>query len=454
MQAQERDGVSVFGGWTLRAPSCSSNLAVEAIDRQAHGDCANRIALRWLGAAGGATATDYSFAELAAASNKFANLLQLLDVDAGDRVFSWTGRRPETIVAALGTMKARGVFCALPPNAKREQAHRLLSRGRARVLLTTDRTYREVIADMRLQLVELEHILIVPEHGSRAYIAGTHDLHPLLDQVSDDLASKPTSPTDEAFVELTRGTTGRICGAVHQHASLEQHRATGELVFHLGPGDVFLCTACRGHGAPASYAMLAPLLQGATLVIDESEPDTSRLPRVLSEHHITVWHTNSSSLEAWMRADLRASIALPALRRIVTTGARVSANTAAWSERVLDRPLHGAWWQAEVGAIVIGDCHGYEYRPGSMGVALPNVDAAVARRRPDGHLDFVEDGVDGELVLRRGLPSMFSGYLDDVARPVDCYADEWYLTGDLVVRDREGHFWYRGRLQRPSRQHV
>ncbi|MFE1785632.1 acetate--CoA ligase, partial [Streptomyces sp. NPDC059506] len=52
---------------------------------------------------------------------------------------------------------------------------------------------------------------------------------------------------------------------------------------------------------------------------------------------------------------------------------------------------------------------------------------------------------DGELALRPGWPSMFRGYLDDEARTAACFADGWYLTGDLARRDADGYFWFVGR---------
>ncbi len=54
-------------------------------------------------------------------------------------------------------------------------------------------------------------------------------------------------------------------------------------------------------------------------------------------------------------------------------------------------------------------------------------------------------GVDGELALRPGWPSMFRGYLGDEERYRSCFAGGWYLTGDLARRDADGYFWFVGR---------
>ena len=40
---------------------------------------------------------------------------------------------------------------------------------------------------------------------------------------------------------------------------------------------------------------------------------------------------------------------------------------------------------------------------------------------------------------------MFRGYLGEEERYRKCFIGEWYLTGDLARRDRDGYFWFVGR---------
>jgi acetyl-CoA synthetase len=40
---------------------------------------------------------------------------------------------------------------------------------------------------------------------------------------------------------------------------------------------------------------------------------------------------------------------------------------------------------------------------------------------------------------------MFRGYLKEEERYRKCFADGWYLSGDLATRDADGNFWFVGR---------
>jgi acetyl-CoA synthetase len=116
-----------------------------------------------------------------------------------------------------------------------------------------------------------------------------------------------------------------------------------------------------------------------------------------------------------------------------------------WGERALGLPIHDNWWQTETGGIMIANFASMEIRPGSMGRPVPGVEAAVVRRTPRGVEVVDAPGVEGELALRPGWPSMFRGYLHEEERYRRCFADGWYLTGDLARRDAGGYFWFVGR---------
>jgi acetyl-CoA synthetase len=124
-----------------------------------------------------------------------------------------------------------------------------------------------------------------------------------------------------------------------------------------------------------------------------------------------------------------------------------------WGEEAFGTPEHDNWWQTETGAITIANYRSMDVRPGSMGRPLPGIEAAVARRdadenpvlAPDGSLELLLAGEQGELVLRPSWPSMFRGYLDAEDRYQEAFTGGWYLTGDLVRRDADGYFWFIGR---------
>lgn len=126
------------------------NIAHEAVVRHAMGRRGNHLAIRWLGRNG--TVLDYSYHDLHFLSNQFANVLKQLSVDKGDRVFVLTGRIPELYISALGVLKNVSVFCPLFSAFGPEPIRQRLSKGDGRVLVTTQKLYKQKVADLREQL--------------------------------------------------------------------------------------------------------------------------------------------------------------------------------------------------------------------------------------------------------------------------------------------------------------
>jgi acetyl-CoA synthetase len=227
---------------------------------------------------------------------------------------------------------------------------------------------------------------------------------------------------------------------------------TGTYALDLHAGDVFWCTADPGWVTGTSYGIIAPLVHGVTLVVDEGEFDARRWYRILERERVTVWYTAPTAIRMLMRAGgaLPAEHDLRALRFIASVGEPLNPEAVLWGEDTLGLPIHDNWWQTETGGIMIANFAAMDIRPGSMGRPLPGIDTTVLERDGDGHVRLHEGrpvelkapGAEGELALRTGWPSMFRGYLDEPERYRRCFAGDWYLTGDLVRRDADGYFWF------------
>jgi acetyl-CoA synthetase len=149
-------------------------------------------------------------------------------------------------------------------------------------------------------------------------------------------------------------------------------------------------------------------------------------------------------------ADLARARSYPSLRFVASVGEPLNPEAIWWGQETLGLPIHDNWWQTETGGIMIANTPAFDVKPGSMGRPLPGIDAAIVEHlEAEGEpprLRVVEaPDVEGELVLRTGWPSMFRAYLDNEPKYRKCFADGWYLTGDLARRDADGYYWFVGR---------
>ena len=421
------------------------NMATLAVDRHAHSPHAAKLALRWLGKAGGRR--DLTYAELSQLSNRFANVLQDLQVDAGDHVFLLCGRLPELYVALLGALKHQCVVTPLFSAFGPEPIATRLTLGHGRVLVTTTSLYRRKVQGLRESLTELQHVLLVTDDDG-PLPPGTQNLRALLEAASPGYRTRPTDAQAPALLHFTSGTTGKPKGAVHVHEAIVAHINTARMALDLQDDDVYWCTADPGWVTGTSYGILAPLALGVTMIVDEAEFDAERWYTILEQQRVSVWYTAPTAVRMMMRSGSAAprSHHFPCLRFIASVGEPLNPQAVRWGLEAFGLPIHDNWWQTETGGIMIANYRSMDIKPGSMGKPLPGITAGIVERCDDGSVrEITEPGAEGELALRRGWPSMFRAYLGEDERYRKCFAGDWYLTGDRAWRDADGYYWFVGR---------
>ena len=207
--------------------------------------CGPGAATSWRCAGSGATdrIRDFSYAALAAAVNRFANVLAQRGIAKGDRVFSLLGRTPELYIAALGTLKNGSVFSPLFSAFGPEPIKARMTIGSAKALITSEAFYRRKIEPWRKELAEPRARL--PDRLLRQPAARHDRPGRRHGGASDSFETVRTGPEDMALLHFTSGTTGRPKGAVHVHEAVVAHHITGRLALDLQSGRRLLV-----HGRP------------------------------------------------------------------------------------------------------------------------------------------------------------------------------------------------------------
>ncbi|NLU94911.1 acetate--CoA ligase [Chitinophaga sp. Ak27] len=419
------------------------NIAYEAVDRHAAGKLANTLALRCIRK--DRSTRDFTYTDLQRLSARFANVLVNLGIKKGEKVFALTGRIPELYIAALGTFKVTAVFCPLFSAFGPEPVFQRLSRGDAKVLVTTRALFEKKVAPLLDRLPLLQFILLTDEEvvGNNKVLS----LQGLMQAASDEFLIPATNPGDPALLHFTSGTTGMPKGALHVHHAVLTHYVTGKYVLDFQPGDIFWCTADPGWVTGTSYGIIAPLVNGITNVVDEEDFDAARWFSILEEQKVNIWYTAPTAIRRLMRMNIRPreEYKLQFLRLVGSVGEPLHAEAVLWGEEKLGLPVLDNWWQTETGGIMIANYPSLLVKPGSMGKPLPGIEAAIAEITDKDINILTAPGTQGHLVLKKGWPSMFCAYLHEDERYQKCFRGEWYITGDLAKRDADGYYWFVGR---------
>jgi acyl-[acyl-carrier-protein]-phospholipid O-acyltransferase/long-chain-fatty-acid--[acyl-carrier-protein] ligase len=84
-----------------------------------------------------------------------------------------------------------------------------------------------------------------------------------------------------------------------------------------------------------------------------------------------------------------------------------------------------------------------DYRPGSIGKPIPEVEVRIIDPKTDQQLPA---GETGKIMVRGAM--VMKGYLGDVEETMLHIRNGWYDTGDMGKMDNDGFLWHMGRLKR------
>ena len=421
-------------------PGGGLNIAYECIDRHLNTEKKDKVAMLWEAKDG--RAETYTFAQMAAASNKAANALRSLGVEKGDRVFVFLERVPELYFTVFGTLKLGAVigplFSAFGPDAVRDR----LADSEAKVLITSPDLWARV-KDIRADLPRLQHVVILDRRRGGDVPEGTVAWPDVFDAQSEEFEIEATDPEDFAIMHYSSGTTGKPKGAAHVHMAVMGHYATAKYVLDLHDDDVYWCTADPGWVTGTSYGMFGPWSNGATSLVYEGGFAAGHWYSLIEKYRVTVWYTAPTAIRMLMKAgeELPRKRDLSSLRYICSVGEPLNPEGVLWGLKAFGLPIHDNWWQTETGSILIANYPDMDIRPGSMGRPFPGVEPAII----DDDGNELPPGEEGDLAVRPGWPSMFRTYWNNRELYESRFRNGWYITGDRARRDADGYFWFVGR---------
>jgi acetyl-CoA synthetase len=413
------------------------NIAYEAVDRN--------VAERGLGESAalyfsdGQSKVSYTFAQLKHLSDKFAAVLKKHGIKRGDRVGVFLPRSPELYISYIGIFKAGAVAVPLF-EAFMEEAlkDRLGDSGAAAVVTSPDLLPRIP----RESLPHLKHVLLV---GGEA--AG-ENVVPWRSEVEKTPPLAEMEWLDREapmFILYASGADGRAKGLVHVHGAMVGYLITGRWVHDLKKDDVYWCTADPGWITGIVYGFLTPWLMGIPVVVRGGRFKAEDWCATLSGYGVTVWYSAPTAFRMIMSGgeELLKKYDLGRLRHILSVGEPLTEEVLEWSLSALQQPVYDTWWMSETGMNMICNYRCLDLKLGSIGRPFPGIEAAVV----DDDGNILPPGQIGNLAIRAGWPAMARGvWNDDEKYRAYFKIKPWFISGDAAYMDRDGCFYFQGRL--------
>ncbi len=365
--------------------------------------------------------TQWSYADLDAASRAVTEMLQRDGVQAGDRVLLLVENCAAAVAVLFGTSRLGAI--AIPVNARQAAAEvdRIIDHARPVVVVATSAVSKEAAA--HAQRLEAE---------SRSGAFGTLD-------VAAVFPSQPDPDRELAVLLYTTGTTGAPKGVMITHSNLVFAGQAAKSFRSLSPGDLVYGVAPMAHVIGLASMMTATICAGATAQL-EARFSVERLYEALKNGitHLPAVPQMHALLMQYVQEQGRSELNSPRLSYVSSGGAPLDPAWKRKAEAFYGLPLQNGYGMTETTAAAsisrseIGD------PDVSVGPPVPGVEFRIDQSVPgggDGH---------GEVVTRG--PNVMKGYYRNPEATEEVLgADGWLRTGDLGKIDDKGRLHILGR---------
>lgn len=373
-----------------------------------------------------------TYAELASAARRVANVLKSKGIGYGDKVAMMIPNTPHFPIIYYGILQAGATVVPVNVLYTKAEIQHYLEDSECKAFFAFQ-LFEGEARKAFLSVETCDHFVVVgPMTWLEAPEVGENFMH-LVMAADTEFNTVQTMPDDTAAIMYTSGTTGTPKGAELTHFNMFFNAYyAGTVLTKAEPGDVALATLPLFHSFGQTCVMNNCILIGGTMTM---------LPRFETQKAMEIIARDKVGLIALVPTMYAFMLNMPdweqydfsTLKMAVSGGSALPGDVhRRFQERYGVTILEG-YGLSETSPIVSFTRDGEEVRVGSIGKPIWGVDMRVMRE--DG--TFADVGETGEIVVRGH--NIMKGYYNRPEATREAIVDGWFHTGDIGKYDEDGY---------------
>mgnify|MGYP001573654193 CR=1 FL=1 len=388
------------------------NIIESCVDRHAK-ENPNRLAFLFEDDLG--KQVKYTYKELQIQVNKFANYLADLNVRKGSRMFLFLPKTPEMYIGFLAVIKHGSIAVPLFEAFESDGLELRLERGDADVLITNKELSERLKHKGKFK-------------GMKIIIVDSDDFKKNINKQSKNFDAVLKNKEDTCLMIFTSSTAGTpVAGIEISNYGIVQQHYTAKLVLGLNSEDKYWCTAHPGWVTGSVYGIIAPLSIGCENYIYVPHFDALKWIEFLKKNKITNVYTAPTALRLLRNFVKREDF--KGVRNVCSVGEALTSAVYDFYKKI-SVDISDTYWQTETGAIVIANWQGLKKKRGSIGKAIPGIDARI---------------INDTIHLKPKWPAMMTGIYKHDKMYKSYFEKGWFKTNDIARMDKDGYFFFVGR---------
>ncbi|MGG2018242.1 long-chain-fatty-acid--CoA ligase [Bacillus sp. S10(2024)] len=404
---------------------------------------------------------DITFAELDRKVRQFANYLQRLGLEKGDRVAIMLPNCPQGVIGYYGTLLAGGVVVQTNPlYTERELEYQLHDSG-AKFILCLDIVFPKV-SNVQSR-ANVEHVIVTriadylpfpknllypfvqkKQTNLVVHVKESENIHvwKSIERAEDTAVDVPCDPEEDlALLQYTGGTTGFPKGVMLTHKNLVSNTRMGmHWLYNCRAGEeVILGVLPFFHVYGMTAVMNLSIMEAYKMVLIPKF-DIKMVLEAIKKHRVTLFPGAPTIYIALLNYPELHKYDVSSISACISGSAALPVEVQEQFERVTGGKLVEGYGLTESSPVTHGNFLWTKRVPGSIGVPWPSTDARILSLETGEPLSV---GEVGEIAVKG--PQVMKGYWNKPEETAAVLKDGWLYTGDVGYMDEDGFFYVKDR---------
>lgn len=419
-------------------PCSNFNFGYDAVDEIASKE-PQRRAMMWCDEQGNERM--FTFGDIKRLSNQTANVFLSYGIKKGDCVLIMLKRHYEfwyTIIALhkIGAIAIPGTHML----KEHDITYRIKTANIKAAVVTPQSGVADEVLKAQKECKTLEKVFIVRENKK-----GCINLTKETELQSDSLNRVNTMYAEPLIAYFTSGTAGYPKMVVHNHTYPLAHLITAKYWQNVDPSGLHLTVADTGWGKAVWGKLYGQWLLGAGIMVYDYDRFVAEdLLNLIDKYKVTSFCAPPTIYRFFIKEGMGGHD-LSSLKYATTAGEAINLEIIKQFKKKTSLDIMQAYGQTETTCVLL-NILGEKPHAESMGKPSPLYEVDLINS--DGKT--VKEGEVGEICIRPNgdIPQigLFTHYHNDPELTERMWRDGYYHTGDTATRDKDGYYWYVGRV--------
>ena len=410
-----------------------------------------KIAIHFMG-------KELTYKELYESALKFANYLQNLGVEKGDRIAVMLPNCPQSVIAYYGILYAGGVVVQTNPlYTERELQYQMADSG-AKIILSLDILYpriTKILKETQIENVIITGIkdylpfpknLVYPfiqkkQYGFSVKVEHSGMNHLFVEIMRSAPLKEITVPfdfeEDLALLQYTGGTTGFPKGVMLTHKNLIANTMMCDAwLYKCEDGqEIVLGILPFFHVYGMTTVLILSVMKKSKMVL-MPKFDVEDTLKTIDKQKPTLFPGAPTMYIGLLNHPDIGKYNLSSIKACLSGSAPLPLEVQERFEAITGGKLVEGYGLTETSPVTHANFIWDERVTGSVGIPWPNTDSVILR---SGEATPLPPGEMGEIAIKG--PQVMKGYWNRPEDTAMTFADGWFLTGDLGYMDENGYFF-------------